>query len=361
MSRRGENIFKRKDGLWEARYVKGIDEFGKKKYGSVYDRSYSDVKNKRAEIEGKILNLSSVPTTKRNMTLNRLVEEWLYINKDRVKPSTYQKYTTFYVNHIKTQIGKYQVIYITPIVVKQFTNTMTRKELSASTINDVLVFINTCLKYGSRQYALPKVEMTYIKTQTKEMRVLSIEEQRKLTNYLLHDTDIYKLGVLLALYTGMRIGELCALKWGDLKNNTITINKTIQRLKVADKTELVVGEPKSHSSNRVIPIPIFLIDLIEPFRQKDEDNFLSREGHPIVEPRVMQYQIKKQIKECNIADASFHSLRHSYASRCLEFQIDIKTISTVLGHNSIQLTADKYIHSSMEQKQIAVNKTQLIV
>ncbi len=362
MSRRGENIFQRKDGLWEARYVKGVDEYGKKKYGSIYAHTYREAKEKRVEVVGK---LSAIPqhTSKRMITLTALVDEWLYVNKSRIKASTYQKYDNFYRNHIINQIGQYQVIYINPVLIKQFTDSKLKSGLSESTVNSILVFIHTCMKYGSRQYGLPVSEIVYIKNQTREMRVLSICEQKKLTNYLINDIDIYKFAILVALYTGVRIGELCALKWKDVNNGVISINKTMQRLKgnTTNKTELVIGEPKSSSSIRVIPIPIFIVEYVELFRKDNEANFLSRLYHPLIEPRVLQYQFKKHLKECDITDASFHALRHTFATRCVESNMDIKTLSELLGHSNVTITLNKYVHSSFQHKQASMNKLKLIV
>lgn len=362
MPRRGENIYHRKDGLWQARYVKGLDEFGKKKYGYVYAHSYKEVKEKRLDILSNITLISQTPS-KRSIILTDLVREWLYINQNRVKPSTYQKYNNFLKNHIINQIGKYPIIYLTPIAIKQYTDKKLEEGLSATTINGILVFVHTCLKYGNQQYGLPVIDVIYLKQPKQEMRVLSVDEQRKLTIYLMNNTDIYKLGVLVALYTGMRIGELCALKWGDIRDGVIYINKTMQRLQRpnGNHSEIIIGEPKSNSSMRKIPLPFYIAELIEKFRQKDDAQFMSRLYHPVIEPRVLQYQFKKQLKACGIDNANFHSLRHTFATRCVESEIDVKTLSELLGHSDVSVTLNKYVHSSFEQKVLSINKLKLIV
>lgn len=362
MPRRGENIYHRKDGLWEARYPKGVDEFGKTKMGSVYGHSYKEAKEKRLDILSQI---SLIPQTssKRSITLSALVQEWMYINQSRIKPSTYQKYNNFFKNHIANRIGKYQIIYLSPIAIKQYTDSKLKEGLSPTTINNILVFIHTCMKYGNRQYGLPIFDMIYLKQTKKEMRVLSLEEQRKLTSYLMLNTDIYKLGVLVALYTGMRIGELCALKWGDIQDGVVTVNKTMQRLQSVNGSvsQVVVGEPKSASSIRRIPLPPYICEIVETFRQPDDHNFMSRLYHPVIEPRVLQYQFKKQLKACNIDNANFHALRHTFATRCVESEIDIKTLSEIMGHSDVVVTVGRYVHSSFEQKQRSMAKLRLIV
>lgn len=362
MPRRGENIYHRKDGLWEARYTKGLDEFGKKKMGSVYGHSYKEAKEKRLDILSQI-SLIPQASSKRSITLSALVQEWLYVNQSRIKLSTYQKYNNFFKNHIANQIGKYQIIYLSPIAIKQYTDIKLKEGLSPTTINNILVFVHTCMKYGNRQYGLPLFDMIYLKQSKREMRVLSLDEQRQLTNYLMLNTDIYKLGVLVALYTGMRIGELCALKWGDIQDGVITINKTMQRLQAINggTSQVIVGEPKSASSMRRIPLPTYISELVETFRLSDDRNFMSRLYHPIIEPRVLQYQFKKQLKDCNIKNANFHALRHTFATRCVECEIDVKTLSELLGHSDVSVTLNKYVHSSFEQKQLSINKLKLIV
>lgn len=361
MPRRGENIFKRKDGLWEARYVKGVDEFGKKKYGSVYAHTYREVKDKRQDIVNKITLLPQSVSIQR-MLLNHLIEEWLYINQGRLKPSTYQKYKYMFEKHIKNEIGGYPVIYLTPVILKGYADKKQETGLSPQTVNGILTFIGGCLKYANHQYGIAQTSIIYLKTENKEMRVLSREEQRCLINFLLRDIDIYKLGILVALYTGIRIGELCALQWKDIKDGTIIINKTMQRLKNDNVTKIVVGEPKTPTSNRIIPLPNFLVDKIEMFRKINEDTrFLSNITHTTIEPRVMQYHFQRYIKALNIPSANFHCLRHTFATRCVECDFEIKSLSEILGHRTINITMNRYVHSSIELKASNMEKLSLLL
>lgn len=358
MGRRGDNMYHRKDGLWEARYVKGVDSAGRKKYGSVYSRSYKEAKEKREEVISKLLTMPQT-TLKSRMILSDLVQEWLYVNQSRIKPSTFTKFYGFFNNHIKNQIGNYQIIYITPVVLKNFTDEKLKSGLCESSINSILTFIHTCLKYAHRQYGTPLIEFIYLKVPYKEMRVLSIQEQDCLVEYLKNDMDIYKFGVLFALYTGVRIGELCALKWEDVKDDAIIINKTMQRLsKVNEKgTELIVLDPKTYTSVRTIPLPACLKDYVEKFRSDNtNDNFLSNEQYKIIEPRVMQYYFQSYIENLGLPHASFHALRHSFATRCVELGVDTKTLSTILGHSSVITTAARYVHSSFEHQANQINK-----
>ena len=230
MARRGESIYHRKDGLWEARYVKEIDITGKKKYGSVYGHSYREAKEKRQDALDHIL-LFQRASTLRGATVTQLAREWLQVNSGRLKPSSVQRYRGFLKNHIEPGIGSVRAIYLSTITIHAFAQARLAAGLAPQSVNAVLVVLHSILKYGHRQYGLPLPEIIYLATDKKEMRVLSQTEQKRLVAFLLSDTDACKLGVLTALYTGLRIGELCALRWEDIEEDCIKVKRTMQRLK----------------------------------------------------------------------------------------------------------------------------------
>lgn len=357
MSRRGENIYKRKDGLWEARYVKEIDAYGKKKYGSVYSRSYQEVKVKRQDALDYLL-LNQKPISMRSTSISSLIEEWLFINKSRLKPSTYQRYCGFWDNHIKSTVGNMKIIFISPTVIRKFSNELIDKGLSTLTANAVLVFLHSVLKYGHQQYGFPMPEFKYYQVYPKEMRVLTAEEQQSLVNYLKTDMDIYKFGILMALYTGVRIGELCGLRWEDIEDNCIKIKRTVIRLKSEDGkgTEIVVGPPKTKKSVRIVPVMSSLSPFMMHFINANAGYIISTDEVPLTEPRVMQYKFKKCLDELNIEGVSFHSLRHTFATRCIEAGVDVKTLSEILGHSNVQTTLNRYVHSSLSHKRANLEK-----
>lgn len=354
MARRGEAIYHRKDGLWEARYVKEIDLTGKKRYGSVYGHSYREAKEKRQQAMDHIL-LYQKPVPSRRMTVAELAEEWLWINRSRLKLSTQQRYQGFIKNHIKPVLGLVGVVYLTTTTIHQFSIGRLEAGLAPQSVNSILVILHSILKYGQRQYNFPLPEIVYLSFEKKEMRVLSREEQKKLVTYLLTDMDLCKLGVLVALYTGLRIGELCALHWNDIDGSSIKVRRTMQRLRKEDGTgtELVIGTPKTGSSCREIPIPSFLKEMIEEFRAKKSDSiyFLSPSNYKILEPRNLQYMFQKYLKAAGVEKANFHALRHTFATRCVERGFETKSLSEVLGHSNVQTTLNKYVHSSFELKQ----------
>lgn len=355
MPRRGENIYKRKDGRWEARYIKEITVDGKKKYGSVYADSYKAVKAKQQHC---LLHPPKQSHKSNNLNLSVLTSEWLDNIKNQVKPNTYLKYENIFKNHICNEIGNTLVKYISSYTIRSFTDKLLSKELSAKTVNDILVVLNLIFKYAEEEYAITVPKIKYIKENKNETRVLSVSEQKVLSEYLHSDIDIHKFGILLALYTGIRVGELCALKWEDITDEHIIIDKTMMRIKNdIGKTSIQIGSPKSDSSKRIIPTPQCLLPLINRF--KNSGYVLSNEKLEYTEPRLMQIKFEKMISECDLEKTNFHALRHTFATRCVEAGIDIKTLSEILGHADVKTTLNRYVHSSFELKQKSMQQLEL--
>lgn len=355
MPRRGENIFKRKDGRWEARYVKEITVDGKKKYGSVYADNYKDVKAKQQQY---LLHPAKIVCNSMNLSVHVMTVEWLNSIKNQVKPNTYQKYESVCKNHVIDEIGSMLVKMISNYTIINFTNRLKEKSLSAKSINDILIVLGLVFKYAEEEYEISTPRIRYIKEDKKDMRVLSVEEQLQLTTYLNSHVDIYKLGILIALYTGIRVGELCALKWEDITDEYIQINKTMTRIKSDNgKTEIKIGTPKSDSSKRLIPTPQSLLPLIKQF--KSDGYILSTVKLDYTEPRLMQIKFEKMITEAGLDKTNFHALRHTFATRCVEAGVDVKTLSEILGHSDVKTTLNRYVHSSFELKQKSMKQLEL--
>lgn len=358
MPKAGDYVYRRKNGSWEARYVKEISTDGKKKYGSVYASTCKEAKEKRqAKQEYYLLNPPPLVCASK-LTIEQLAQEWLFINQMRLKPSTYQKYEGFCKKHIIPMIGTQRVAYITTAQIQTFAMNRSESGLKASTVNSILTFLHTLFKYAQRQYKLAIPEIVYLSYEYKEMRVLSSREQKRFVAYLTMNMNIFKLAVLLALYTGLRIGEMCALHWSDIRDGCIYVQKTMQRLKYKDRkgTYLYVGPPKTKKSIRVIPLPSFMVSYIESFRRNNDEYFLATEEKPIVEPRLMQLWFKRYIQEAGVEPATFHALRHTFATRCVECGVDVKTLSELLGHANVQITLNRYVHSSLDLKRSSIEK-----
>lgn len=175
--------------------------------------------------------------------------------------------------------------------------------------------------------------------------------------------DECKFGVLLALLTGIRIGEICALRWENisLKDNTIKISSTMQRLKDIDlsrtsKTKIVIASPKSSTSTRTIPLSNYAAELCAKMKPSNSTAFILTGTCNYMEPRTLQYRMSKYTRICGLEGVHFHTLRHTFATRCVEVGFEIKSLSEILGHSNTTITLDRYVHSSMELKRDNMNK-----
>ena len=369
MPRRGQNIYKRKDGRWEGRYIRCHDENGKAKYGYVYARSYSEAKQLLLSAVNALV--SEMKVSSKSICYSELLDKWLAATRPSVKESTYVQYRKLIETHIRPYLGEYRICELsTDIVEKHILYLLSdgRKDkkggLSAKSVSDILTVIRDSMSYaGALGYSVScDLSRIRVRTRKPDMRVLSVDEQKKLMNVLCSDTDRYKLGVILSLFTGLRIGELCALKWEnfDLHNAVLTVNKTLRRIQSGygngHKTKVIITSPKSERSVRDIPIPPFFAELAKGFYTSAEDFVLSGSSTVFVEPRVIQYKFKKYIKAAGIADANFHALRHTFATRCIECGFETKSLSEILGHSSVTITLGRYVHSSMELKRQNMNR-----
>lgn len=329
MPRRGENIYKRKDGRWEGRYIKTYTSDGKAKYGYVYARSYKQLKSKL-----KVITETASSTVKKDAErkYSDLLFKWLQSKRITVKESTFTRYQRIVEFYIMPFLGNIEVQDISTDCLEEFVHTLLVSGrcsgtggLSAKTVNDILVVIKSTLEYG-HDYGYQincNTKHITIKKREREIRVLTSDEQNKLTNYLISSLDLYKLGVLICLYTGIRLGELCAMRWKnfDFDRNVLRIKETLQRIPTisgSTKTKIIITEPKSDCSVREIPLPECLLPFVEKFKRIPEAYILTGDVDKYIEPRTMQYHFHKYIKESGLATANFHSLRHTFATRCVE-------------------------------------------
>ena len=376
MSKKGENIYKRKDGRWEGRYIRCYDSSGKAKYGYLYGRSYGEVKQLLIEKKNEVMQNPDV-TDKKGVSYSTLLNMWLASTRLNTKESTYARYTHLIKTHILPHLGQYQLSRITTELVEEYIECQLSQGrldneggLSPKTVADILTIIKSTMEYARYKNMVVVCNLTRLSVKKKEteMRVLNQEEQDALTKVLLRDMDLYKFGVLLSLFTGIRIGELCALQWNDLclTTSTLKIRKTMQRIQDLEttsesKTKVVITEPKSQCSIRDIPLPQFLCNLAAPLQAETEAFILSGRPNHYIEPRTMQNRFKSYVAESGIADTNFHALRHTFATRCVEVGFELKSLSEVLGHANVNITLNKYVHSSFELKCANMNKLNFCV
>lgn len=352
MARRGENIYKRKDGRWEGRYKSGVRADGTAKYSSIYGKTYAEVK---AELSEKRVK-TAVSTVPKNLTLNNLFAMWFSDIRLKVKESTYMNYQMKYEKHISSSLGKTLYERLTVEKLNDFVQAKLSSGLSAKYTTDIVAVIKSVCRFAKKRFGYEDKSafMVIPKGKTKEKELLDKTEQTRLNNYLIGNPTLSNVGILLSAATGIRIGELCAMKWENinLEKRIMTVKNTVQRIKNIDgetATKLVVTSPKSSSSVREIPLPEFIVPLLSSIKANNNCYLLSG-TLSIVEPRVMQYRFKRILKELKLSDVSFHSLRHLFATNCIAIGVDVKSLSEILGHSGVEITLNRYVHSSMERK-----------
>lgn len=359
MSRKGENIYKRKDGRWEARYIKGYNETGKIRYGSCYGKSYREAKEKLLQIKSALVNNTPLPEKAGHHRLAFFCSEWLRMQKGRVKESTYVKYDGIIMQHIIPKLGGCLPLAMNTQLVESFKRELLEDGLSAGTVKNILLILQSVLKYAAKLIpgGLQSIEISYPKEPRKEARVLSVEEQRRVVGYLQEDMDECKFGVLLALLTGLRIGEMCALRWENisLSLGTLRVDATMQRLKNRDggcdgKTKIVIGQPKTDSSLRTIPLSQNAAALCRCAGVHRAAAFVLTGETKYMEPRALQYRFKRYMQDCGLEGVHFHTLRHTFATRCVEVGFELKSLSEILGHANTAITMNRYVHSSFDLK-----------
>lgn len=365
MARTGENIYKRKDGRWEGRYIKLYDANGKPKYGYVYARTYSEAKQKLAERRCHFRSADGV-SNKTSAKYDDILTAWLQSSRTNIKESTFAKYSHIIDSHIRPALGQFSLSKISTQLVESFIQQQLlagrldgKGGLAPKTVTDMLTIIKESIGYAQDNgiTVICNPQRISVKKKEREMRVLTPLEEEALVRVLLDDMDQYKFGVMLSLYTGIRIGELCALQWENLclPSATLKIRQTMQRIQdknvgATSKTKVIITEPKSQCSIRDIPLPVFVLDLARRFESSPKAFVLSCDKSRYVEPRTMQNRFKKYIRDSGIADANFHTTRHTFATRCVEVGFDVKTLSEILGHANVNITLNRYVHSSFDLK-----------
>lgn len=361
MGRHGENIRKRSDGRWEARYMAYDSEKEGKVCRSVYGHTYEEAKKKRMEalsrdkFYAETENISGQTVdVLQNAAFGTMAEEWLAAVKSEHKASTFEKYSFVYQSYLKPTLGGITLLQVTEKFV--YDSLESCKSVSESLQKSIYGVLNGILKYAAERYhiTLPGIKRLSVKRHRKEAETFTKTEQGKLLSVLCSNTDRFKLGILLCLFTGLRLGELCALKWSDIdfSNKTLTIRRTVQRLYVeggSAKTALTETSPKSGNSKREIPLQNTIAALLMNFQNEKEYVF---GGDKPLDPRTMQNHYKRILKEAGITYKNFHTLRHTYATNCIEGGTDVKSLSEMLGHSSIKITLNYYVHPSMDTKRM---------
>lgn len=297
-------------------------------------------------------------------TMKDLCSSWLQKCNDTVKKSTYSGYSYCVNTHILPFLGDVPLAGLDGTVIAAFIDKMKEKGLADTTVHSVLAAFKLILKYAIRLKLLDSRLLEYcsVSCRRPESRVLTLQESNRMKEYLLEENTIFSIAILLCRSTGIRLGELCGLKWGDIdfSANTFRIRRTISRVTNPHasgnepKTMIYIRPPKSCTSTREIPIPHYLIEPLKKMR-KDTELYLLTGRTTCTEPRNIQKKFKTVLKRCAIEDCNFHAMRHGFATACLEKGVDCKTVSSILGHASTRTTMDFYVHTSLRQKADCIN------
>lgn len=363
MPRRGENIYKRKDGRWEARVLKPDG-----KYRYAYAKTYREIKEKK-QILQKQITLKTTPETQVMQDASTLFDDWLKNDlTSKVRPTTYDSYYRCLVKYVIPFFQQKENEKLTVKTAEAFVNYIeTNAGLSEAYKRKLLSIFKTAIKEvlkDSQECESITKAVTLPRKADANVQAFTIREQCLIEKAVINDKSQAALGILLCFYTGLRLGEVCALQWDDIDFDagTMSVERTISRIKSFEdgenKTRLAIGKPKSRTSIRKIPIPEFLLDLLKQTKKQNyEDNCYVLSGSQIpMEPRTYQKMFKRILAAAGVKNRKFHAIRHTFATRALELGIDMKTLSEILGHSNVSTTLNIYAHSLFEQKKNAIDR-----
>ena len=383
MARKGENIYRRKDGRWEGRYIADRAKDGRARYRSVYAKSYSQVKQKLQEAKEMVQKehrIQNLPEAEK--PFSEFLYRWLDYIRPRIKESSYVKYVNLIELHIDQEIGAVPLGRLNTEMIDEFINTMlTGKEgmepLAAKTVTDILGVVRNVIRYINTRYQRLDCDLSQItiKKEESRMRILSREEEEQLIRYLMEYPSPMNCGIFLTLFTGLRIGELCALTWGDihLREKEVYIQKTMQRIQNKQPTSTRPSQKRMQDQEKKNGPGLLSLrqkqEIYPPhsysrrrrpdsggYQRYGNEYLLTGKTNSFVEPRTLQYHFKKILQKSRIQEANYHALRHTFATRCIELGFDIKSLSEILGHASVNITLNRYVHPSMEMKRDNMEK-----
>ncbi len=309
-------------------------------------------------------------------TFEEAAKNWLQNMMVITKESTYSKYSILVKIHLLPDLRQYKLKDLNSVMLEQYLYKKWKEgrldgkgSLAPSTVRLLACILQSILRFAKQ---IGYIDTTYgtiskPKLILNEMELFTSEEQKCLEEYIFCKQDLGAYGIYICLYTGLRLGEICALTWGDiyLENRYLKVRRTLQRIQVADpskdpygaKTKILIDIPKSKSSLRDIPLTLSMQRLLYTIRLSNPACYvLTGEAEHYMDPRTYQKRFHRYLKECGLKSRNFHTLRHQFASNCIAIGVDVKSLSEILGHSNVNITLNRYVHSNMELKRIQLNK-----
>ncbi|HCT91448.1 MAG TPA: hypothetical protein DF613_08740 [Lachnospiraceae bacterium] len=359
MPRKGDNIHKRPDGRWEGRYPLFYKEDKTIHYGSVYAKTYKEAKRKLEAARQNHPFLYHRDVT-RCETFHALVLLYLEDARQSLKESSYVLYRRRCERHILPALGDVKCTALTPDRLFDFLENKRRTEcFSDNMVGGLRATLGAILRYGFTHRYIEYIEIPRLKKSEKrtDPAVISEEDCARVNRYLEDHAGLRSLGIRLCFATGMRLGEICALKRSDihLDRGTLQISSTMGRIQDTDpasdrRTKVVITSPKTAHSRREIPIPGRLLDELERLDMEPDAYLLTGESGRYCEPRRMAAYFSRALTASGAAHYRFHSIRHTFATRSVAMGFDTKILSEILGHASVAFTMSHYVHPSMAEK-----------
>lgn len=281
------------------------------------------------------------------MKIDNLYENWYIKSKKYYSLTTYNNYVSYYNNHLKELIGEVEIELIDENLINMLIDKLIEKKLSNSTINLIIRILKAIVSFNN--FTLPKIR--YLKCERRVYECFSKRELRLIHNKISANMDGINKAILLAMYSGIRIGELIALRFCDIDNESIKIKKCVYFSYVNKSVEIIHKQPKSEYGIRNIPTHKHLKNMF----LKDNCNYIVNDTKNVTNPRVIRYRFYKILDELDIKRRPFHYLRHTFATLIIEQTNDYKTVSQLLGHSSVAVTLDIYTHTNYKQKSKCIN------
>ena len=296
---------------------------------------------------------------------SELLDMFLKQSEKAVKESSLSTFSYLIEKHIRPGLGDIPVSDFSSETVQNFIFKMMEKEkskgegkFSIKSIKDTVTLIKVSINFGIRMGIVENIPLKYkipFKINKKKIEIFNLMEQRILFEYMYKNISCKNIGIILSMTMGLRIGEVCGLKWKDIDfyENTLSISRTVQRIYINNGnfkgSKIIISVPKSEKSIRILPLGKELMKILQTFKNNDEIFILTGKDKP-TEPKIYREYYYNILKKLNIKKLSYHSLRHTFATSAIENGTDYKTVSEILGHSSINITLETYVHPQMKQK-----------